>query len=362
MMQRSVRSEGCHGGVPMGAQNHNPGHHRRCGAASARRGSHLGSGHLPHHEHTERGGTDRTGPARRDVRRCQARLGSGRLGLNLRDGRWRHDLACAEVTHPPWLFGVSFSDARHGWAVARPGNDVRSGNAIIRTADGGRTWGAQDPGTTAGLNKVAALSRLRAICVGDGGTILSTSNGGATWARVASGTTSSLDDVLFTDARRGWAVGTRGTILATKDSGLSWRRQRGSLQSREVLTGVSFVDARCGWAVGFKGDRYLLLSTRDGGVTWRTLQLGRGIAPDTVVFRSRQHGWMTDIDRILSTDDGGAHWSTQYSPSGSNLANFAALAVPGGAHIWAVGDTGTVVHSFDTGRTWTYRMVGATGQ
>jgi photosystem II stability/assembly factor-like uncharacterized protein len=261
-----------------------------------------------------------------------------------------------------WLFGVSFSDVNHGWAVAGPGSDVRTDNAIVRTTDGGGIWSAQSPGTTAGLNSVAALSRLRAVCVGDGGTILATSDGGGTWAPVASGTKSSLMQLCFIDARRGWAVGERDTILATKDGGHSWRQQRCSRQPHEMLTSVSFVDARYGWAVGLRGDRGVILSTRDGGVTWRTRLLERGIVPGEVVFRSRRDGWMADTDRILSTNDGGVHWATRFLPKESDLAAFAALSVTDGSRIWAVGDTGTVAHSVNTGRSWAYRMVGATGQ
>ncbi|MEI6451548.1 MAG: hypothetical protein WCP98_16610, partial [Actinomycetes bacterium] len=71
------------------------------------------------------------------------------------------------------LWGVAFSDATHGWAVGY--DSLWEKTVILVTTDGGATWSAQSPGTTA---------------------------------------TASLVDVAFVDATHGWAVGAGGAILA----------------------------------------------------------------------------------------------------------------------------------------------------
>ncbi|HXI02660.1 MAG TPA: YCF48-related protein, partial [Candidatus Saccharimonadales bacterium] len=60
-----------------------------------------------------------------------------------------------------------------------------------------------------------------------------------------------LRAVFFTDAGHGWAVGTAGTIVSTTDGGNTWRLEESSVTVD--LLAVRFADAQSGWAVGEGG-------------------------------------------------------------------------------------------------------------
>ncbi|GAC1437207.1 MAG: hypothetical protein NVSMB51_10440 [Solirubrobacteraceae bacterium] len=266
----------------------------------------------------------------------------------------------------PNLYGVSFVDSYHGWAVGYNGR-------ILATSDG-RHWGAQSSGTTNALNGVSFADSGHGWAVGDGGTILATSDGGASWSAQSSGTSAKLRGVKFVDSSHGWAVGD-GTILATSDGGASWSAQ--SSGGTGTLRGVSFVDASHGAAVG---DGFTILYTSDGGATWGDYA-GASVTASLlgVSLVDSSHGWAVggggtivhtntgfqggtiqasgttrtllgvsavDADRawavgangtILVTSDGGAHWSPQNSGSPYDLYGVSAVDTD---HAWAVGDFG----------------------
>lgn len=51
------------------------------------------------------------------------------------------------------------------------------------------------------------------------GAILKTEDGGSTWGALSSGTTNTLYDVEFVSADRGWVVGYPGIVMATRSGG-----------------------------------------------------------------------------------------------------------------------------------------------
>ena len=79
-------------------------------------------------------------------------------------------------------------------------------------------WVAQN-GTTNALLGVSSTDANNGTAVGDQGTIVRTADGGTTWTAQQSGTTNQLHGVSFTDANTGTAVGLQGTILRTTDGG-----------------------------------------------------------------------------------------------------------------------------------------------
>ncbi len=113
----------------------------------------------------------------------------------------------AAAAASPRLNAASFIDARRGWTVGARG-------FVAATADGGRTWAAQDSGTDADLADVKFTDAREGWAVGASGTVLHTEDGGATWRQVASGTRHHLERLSFAGGARGWAVGFGGTIIA----------------------------------------------------------------------------------------------------------------------------------------------------
>ncbi|MHB8669503.1 MAG: cell wall-binding repeat-containing protein [Acidimicrobiales bacterium] len=86
--------------------------------------------------------------------------------------------------------------------------------ASVGMAAGAATWSAQTSGTTQGLYGVSFADASHGWAVGGNGTILATTNGGATWAAQTSGTVAPLSTASFVDASHGWAVGNKGTVLS----------------------------------------------------------------------------------------------------------------------------------------------------
>lgn len=114
---------------------------------------------------------------------------------------------------PEALLGI---DA-HGSNVVAAGD-----HATYASHDSGATWMRAD--APASLESVDLLSPLDAIAVGEAGTILRSSDGGLTWGQVASGTSADLHRVRFTGSV-GHAVGAAGTLLASSDGGASWQAE-----------------------------------------------------------------------------------------------------------------------------------------
>jgi photosystem II stability/assembly factor-like uncharacterized protein len=108
------------------------------------------------------------------------------------------------------LNAVSFADARHGWAVG-------AGGAVLATADGGRTWAAQESGTDSDLFDVKFFDAREGWAVGADGAAIHTTDGGQTWRAEQTGTTHALERLFFEGRARGWAVGFGGTIIAFKE-------------------------------------------------------------------------------------------------------------------------------------------------
>ncbi len=127
-----------------------------------------------------------------------------------------------------------------------------------------------------------------------------------------------LGPISFINASTGWAAaapldtGTYTTLLSTTDGGGTWR----SLATLPAsATSLDFVSAHTGWAaVGGK-----LYETTDGGIRWSALPQ----AADTVAFSSAVHGWalsrlapgtVPPASPLLRTVDGGARWSRVAEP------------------------------------------------
>jgi photosystem II stability/assembly factor-like uncharacterized protein len=168
-------------------------------------------------------------------------------------GQTWHEQPCVEGTaicsssRP--VVAVSFANARVGMAAGGTG---AFSMVVIKTTDGGRTWGdVTPPGAGGTLQAIALLDERTAVAVGNLGLILHTVDGGATWQRRHSGTLLTLSGIAFPDASRGLVVGEGGTVLSTFDGGVTWRREAPST-TRDLLA-VRFIDAKTAVVVGMPG-------------------------------------------------------------------------------------------------------------
>ncbi|HEX8920390.1 MAG TPA: YCF48-related protein, partial [Pyrinomonadaceae bacterium] len=105
--------------------------------------------------------------------------------------------------------------------------------------------------------------------------LLPTAFAAGAWTKQRSGSLAWLHAVYFLDENRGWAVGGRGALLSTNDGGDTWRLSR--RPTEDALRDVYFSDEQNGWLVCERSiydlktkeePRTYLLRTMDGGESW----------------------------------------------------------------------------------------------
>ena len=181
----------------------------------------------------------------------------------------------------PVFYDIQFLDANTGWIVGEFGK-------IYHTTDGGQNWAEQQnsllgqAGFTDALNLptlfgVAFTDARHGVAVGLEGKIVTTTDGGQQWNFVGQGET---DGALF-DAEplyaphlvsvdgngagsgSGWIVGGAGRVLRLQDG--IWTPTSIGMPIATWLRAIDFYDADHGWIVGGYG---AIIRTTDGGKHW----------------------------------------------------------------------------------------------
>jgi photosystem II stability/assembly factor-like uncharacterized protein len=262
------------------------------------------------------------------------------------------------------LWAVAFGDVDHGWAVRR---GVTSPEAtVLATADAGKSWSWQKPGTKGGrLLAVAAVDARHVWAVGyqrlggspdrDKGLVLASTDGGATWKRQRLPAGLTPYRVAFGDFRHGWLLVSRSDhsggdrILSTSDGGAHWRV---SCWPHVVLSGLAAVGSDACWAVGSDphGRSGVAVSTTDGGRHWRSQA---GISTEQLLgvsFADVTHGWAVGpAGTVVATDDGGQAWSAQDPEGGYNLRQ---VSFSDPLHGWTLIGHDALLCTVDGGESW----------
>lgn len=180
------------------------------------------------------------------------------------------------------------------------------------------------------------------------------------WTRQQSGTMAWLHAVYFLDQNRGWAVGSGGALLATTDGGEHWTVMK--RPTEDALRDLYFSDEKTGWLVCERSvyllktkdeQRTYLMSTSDGGASWKRVNIATGEADARLVralFTNRERGWVFgEAGALYMTRDGGKSWLRQRSPTRFLLLGGTSIDAD---RIWLVGAGATIVHTSDGGETW----------
>lgn len=312
----------------------------------------------------------------------------------------------APASNDARLNDVFFLDALHGAAVG-------DGGAIWRTDDGGTSWRRQSSPTSHTLNSVSFRDEKNGLAAGgfvapysrtSHGVVLFTLDGGQTWRERPNLNLPLLRSARFFNGLNGWAVGASSFmfpsgVFFTADGGRSWTpAASGDLtiwSDGDFITAAegALVDGRGSAAVvrrkgivpaktdqvdwrgiakvrlapsGFGaavGDGGLVMTTEDGGITWRTpvgdatLEKAKGFDFSALAVRGERI-WIAGKPgtRVFLSEDGGKSWTTQATGATAPLRSFFFVDDRRG---WAVGDWGTILASSDGGRTWSMQRSGA---
>jgi photosystem II stability/assembly factor-like uncharacterized protein len=202
---------------------------------------------------------------------------------------------------------------------------VAGGGGVVRSTDGGRTWTTTVPKLPERIGQylsVSCPSPMLCVAVGEDTTIARSTDGGRTW---------SVHESVIPD-------GSLGKINAVSCPSVTVCMAEG---------------------VDSDSDEYLLRSV-DAGRTW---SLGQGNTVEALSCISVTQCVSVAITIDRSTD-GGTTWRTQYDGTNDLLYSVqclpAGLCVAVGTHFRGLGeppDGSSIVHSTDSGRTWTSRHI-----
>lgn len=238
-------------------------------------------------------------------------------------------------------------------AVARAGDQlvaVGDRGHVLRSADQGRSWRQTLAPTRALLTGLSFPDARHGWAVGHDGVILATADGGETWQRQDNG--KDLEtvylDVYFRNATHGFAVGAYGKFMTTVDAGKTWTAAHPS----EDEVHYNRITAAGDGTLYLAGEAGLLLVSRDDGQKWTKAEVPYdgsffGALPlaegRVVIYGLRGH--------ILRSDDRGATWAEENNP--------VELLIMGGTRLAAgpvvlAGQGGNFFVSRDAGLTFTH--------
>lgn len=161
-------------------------------------------------------------------------------------------------------------------------------------------------------------------------------------------------------------------LLSTTDGGATWKEQ--AFPAGLTMDDIAFPSPRSGWAVGFDQGTggVAILHTVDGGHTWTHQALPPTLGSATlnaVTFVDPLHGWVVGQSQnsfpftalVLETADGGTSWTVASLPSTAANSSLSDVAFSDASTGWAVGGSqgppATILGTTDGGATWSVDAV-----
>lgn len=224
-----------------------------------------------------------------------------------------------------------------------------AGAAPVRTSQSGWTWGSPTPQG----NTLTAIDFAggRGYAIGEFGTIIRTDDGGANWSGVRTGLTDDLTELRVIDADA-FVAGGGCTLLRSLDGGTTIRRVRfnPSANCASPLAALHFPTRDIGYLVRADGS---ILRTDDGGSRFSSgarIPSSSGGPPNDAWFTDANNGVVVTgsdtLGKIYRTTNAGASWTEVASSSAVRSVHFVSSNVG-----YAVGQ-GTVLKTEDAGAVW----------
>jgi photosystem II stability/assembly factor-like uncharacterized protein len=240
-------------------------------------------------------------------------------------------------------------------------------------------WTLVTTGIAARLRGISAPSSRVIWASGTIGTVIRTADGGATWSRLEIPDSASLDfrDIDAVDDRTAYVLsigdGDASRIYKTADAGRTWTLQFRNDDPRAFYDAMAFRDARTGFAVSDSVDgKLIVITTTDGGAHWSPIASGLPpalegegafAASGTNVALGRSRVWIgTNASRVVRSTDNGRTWSVTNTPlPASASAGIFSIAfaddnrgvVVGGDYKVESGAVNNAAITIDGGQTWT---------
>lgn len=182
-----------------------------------------------------------------------------------------------------------------------------------------------------------------------------TANAG--WVKQNSGTLAWLHSIYFVNENKGWIAGSNGTLLTTENGGETWK-QKEKFTGDNILE-VYFSDLQNGWVLceqsvynlGNSASASYLMKTSDGGANWTKINFTEGRERITQIFFSKNgNGFAVgEAGTFLMMTDDQKTWKKSSLPvrylmlDGKFTDNL---------HGYLVGGGGAILFTDDGGTTW----------
>lgn len=240
--------------------------------------------------------------------------GNGQILRTTNGGQIWTVIQAAEPNYENSMHDIYFVNEQVGWSV---------GLDILKTVDGGQNWLKQ----LGDMGEYYDYNNLNSICFIDSqtgwiaashGKILKTTNGGSTWGIASTGNTESYYDISFKNQLTGWVAGYGGYIMKTTTGG-------GTFTPMEYL-GIPTLLEPTDWAWYVSGNpklkwnsvgtgaRYELLVTTNGVYQYDSTVVNITNIADTLIST----GWLqpnTDYNwkvRVVGNNGIKGNWSSNF--------------------------------------------------
>ena len=270
--------------------------------------------------------------------------------MRTKDGglSWGREYCPTERT----LRSVSFTNIYTGFAV---GGDYPLGYVIIKTTNSGVNWSLLDSGTSAVLYKVHAITPQIVYCAGTDGMILSTTNGGLNWSTQVSGTTTPLNSIRFINSFSGIAVGDFATVIRTTNGGQNWVPQPVGFNFG-TLNDVQYLDSSTVIAVGQTGR---ITKSTNGGLNWSTQSLDSmviftslSVTNSNVLAAVGYRYLYFSIPVIFTSTDEGVNWQRKLNSTEINYDQLITVSSIDDNNLIAFGIAAYTYKSSNSGNNW----------
>lgn len=236
-------------------------------------------------------------------------------------------------------------------ATKKVGYAAGSQGALVRTANGGRTWSRMSPPTDA-VRGLASGGPDRLYVYGADGSLRRSDNGGQSYRLLNSGSFRALG-IAAIDPDRLVLLG-RGLKLSL-NAGESFRRAPGRIARARLAAADRASDAFIVY-----GARAVYL-TLDAGAHWRQVIRPKGRVVADVDFLDRDHGYLLAADGTLwKTSNSGRRWRLVPTLGAPAYALEFASLTDGFTAVEGFGrfqNRGIVLRTTDGGRSWRPQVV-----
>jgi photosystem II stability/assembly factor-like uncharacterized protein len=247
----------------------------------------------------------------------------------------------------PLGVGFSETDPNHGWIVG-------TNSSMFETLDGGDTWLARklDLGTERYRLTSVSFSGNEGWVAGKPAILLHTEDGGTNWERMplSEKLPGSPNEVFALGPDTAEMVTDVGAIYRTTDGARNWK----ALVNDAFGVFKSLHRSPDGQYVAVSSRGNFFSTWKPGLAAWepynrnssRRLQ-GMGFTPDDRLWMLARGGQVQFTNSVDAED-----WQKPQAPESFNSWGFLDLGYRTDEELWVVGGSGTLLVSYDNGKTW----------